>query len=82
MLLTVTSAVHSAVCTVTAAGVSSPLSLPDKIGGDSNDYGKQDSRDDDRRQVCGNPVQHGNHSFRRVSGLRDQCLSLSLVASL
>ena len=71
MLLTVTSAVHSAVCTVTATGVSSPLSMPDKIGGDSNDYGNQDSRDDDRRQVCGNPVQHGNHSFRRVSVLRD-----------
>ena len=53
-------AVHGTVCTVAATGVSSPLSLPDKIGGDSNDYGKQDSRDDDRRQVCGNPVQHGN----------------------
>ena len=71
LLLTVATAVHRTVCTVTATGVSSPLSLPDKIGGDSNDYGKQDSRDDDRRQVCGNPVQHGNHSFRMVSVLRD-----------
>ena len=82
LLLTVALAMHGAVRAVTAAGASSLLFLPDEVDRDSNDYGKKNGRDDDRRQVCGNPVQHGNHSFRRVSVLRDQCLSLSLVASL
>ena len=82
--VTVAPAMHGAVRAVTAAGASSLLFLPDEVDRDSNDYGKKNGRDDDRRQVCGNPVQHGNHSFWKSInvGYAPQRLTLSLPASL